>query len=531
MRTALRAWLVAGLTSVTPALTGEAVAQRPLDIGYRFTADSPATHVGDVTVRVTGILGDSTLLQLPAWYPGRYAIYNFAANVQEVRASCNGARIPAPKRDKQTWVVRCPRGRGPLEFAYRVWWDDLNGSQSQIDSLHVNLNPGNTFVYVVGHKQDPVRVTYAGPAGWRVVNGAVASPAPGPVTLSFPNYDVFIDHPTEISARFTVDTFTVGRVVYRVVVHAEGGDGGIRPRLVSDLERIVWAEVALWGDPPIARYTFLIHYIPGNRLGGDGMEHLTSTQVIFDFPLADTSRYVPSLGAESHEFFHTWNMKRLRARELGPWDYTRENYTTTLWFGEGFTNYYGVRSLYRAGVWDRERYLTRVGAAVAQLQSSPGRFLMSAEQSSFNAWLFDAVPLRQQTNLEHTTISYYNKGELIAWLADLEVRARTGGRKTLDDVMRLMWSRFWNGATTTYYLQGHGYGDADVLRALNDVSGSDFSDFFRRYVAGVDELPYDATLAKVGLALAREGDGFRIAPSDAAPAAARRLGAAWLEGR
>lgn len=505
-------------------------AQRPLDIIYHFSVDSPATHLGTVTLQVGGALGDSTLIQLPAWYPGRYAIYDFAVNVQEVEARCGPQPVASPKRDKQTWVVRCARG-GPLVFRYRVWWNDLNGSQSVIDSLHINLNPGNTFVYVVGHKQDPVQVTYAGPPGWRVMNGAVANPGSGPVTLAFPNYDVFIDHPTEISARFTVDTFTVGKVQYRVVVHAEGPDGGMRPRLVSDIERIVRAEVGLWGDPPIERYTFLIHYVPGNRLGGDGMEHLTSTQIIRSFPLADEARYLGVLESVGHEFFHTWNMKRLRAKELGPWDYGRENYTTSLWFGEGFTNYYGVRSLYRAGVWDSARYAHRVAQAVGWQEESPGRLLMSAEQSSFNAWLFDAVPLRQQTNLNNTTISYYTKGELIAWLADLEIRARTGGAKTLDDLMRLLWQRFWNGATTTYYLQGHGYEDRDILAALNDVSRSDFSEFFRRYVAGVDELPYDATLARVGLRLVHDSTGYRIEADTTAADAARRLGETWLRGR
>ena len=505
--------------------------QRP-DISYRFSAPEPASHLGDVSLTLTGALGDSTLIQLPAWYPGRYAIYDFAANVQEVRTSCAGAPVPAPKLDKQTWLVRCPGGGGPLEFRFRVWWDDLSGSHSQIDSLHVDLNPGNVFPYVVGHKQDPVTVTYAGPPGWSVVNGAVTTPAPGPVTLSFPNYDVFIDHPTEISARFTLDTFTVGRVQYRVVVHAEGGgSAAVRQRLVSMIRRIVQAEVAMWGDPPIERYTFLMHFIPGNRLGGDGMEHLTSTQIIRALALGDTARSFAVVSTVAHEFFHTWNMKRLRARELGPWDYTRENHTTTLWVGEGFTNYYGVRMLYRSGVWDRERYLARVAEAVAALQATPGRLLMSAEESSFNAWFFDNAPLWQQTNLRNTTISYYTKGELLAWLLDLEVRARTGGAKTLDDVMRLLWARFWNGATTSYYLQGHGYTDADVLQALNDATGSDFADFFRRYISGVEELPYDATLARVGLALVRAGGRYRVAARAAAPPAARVLGAAWLEGR
>lgn len=528
---------------VAPSLAGQRAAARVprYDIAYVFEAKEPATHLATVRLRVSGALTDSTLIQLPAWYPGRYAIYNFAANVQEVHAACDGRAVAAPKRDKQTWVVRCgapPRGAATIDFELRVWWNDLTGSHSQIDSLHVNLNPGNVFPYVVGHKPDSVSVTYAGPAGWTVINGAVMAPFPGAVTQRFPNYDVFIDHPTEISDRFTIDTFSVGSVQYRVLLHAEGAPGG-RGALVTGIQRVVAAEAAMWGDPPLARYTFLVHYMPGNRGGGDGMEHLTSCQVIVPTALTDSTGYLSPAGYYdqfelfAHEFFHTWSMKRLRARELGPWDYTRENYTATLWVGEGFTNYYGARMVYRAGLWDRAHYLGRAAAGIAQLQATPGRLVMSAEDASLSAWLMDRVPLRQQANLPTSAISYYTKGEALAWLLDLEVRARTGGEKTLDDVMRLLWQRFWNGATTSYYLQGHGYGDADVRQAFNDVTRTDFGDFFHRYVAGVEELPYGWTLGKVGLRLVTDAGSadYRIEADPDAADDARRLGDAWLEGR
>jgi predicted metalloprotease with PDZ domain len=201
--------------------------------------------------------------------------------------------------------------------------------------------------------------------------------------------------------------------------------------------------------------------------------------------------------------------------------------------GEGFTNYYGARMVYRAGLWDRAQYLARAAAGIAQLQSTPGRLVMSAEDASLSAWVQDRVPLRQQAMLRNSTISYYTKGEALAWLLDLEVRARTAGEKTLDDVMRLLWQRFWNGATTSYYLQGHGYGDADVRQAFNDVTGSDFADFFQRYVSGVEELPYGWTLGKVGLRLVTDAGSseYRIEADPDAPEDERRLGDAWLEGR
>lgn len=532
-----------GLLQAAPLPAQRPTARAPrYDIAYVFEAKRPVTHTATVRLRVSGALADSTLIQLPAWYPGRYAIYNFAANVQEVHAACDGRSVPAPKRDKQTWLVRCRaplRGRATIDFAMTIWWNDLNGSHSQIDSQHVNLNPGNVFPYVVGHKPDSVAVTYVGPDGWSAVNGAVVAPFPGPLTQRFPNYDVFIDHPTELSDRFTIDTFTIGSVQYRVLLHAEGATPSARTALVAGIQRVVAAEVALWGDPPLSRYTFLVHYAPNNRGGGDGMEHLTSCQVIVPTSLTDSTGFQTAAGyydqfeLYAHEFFHTWNMKRLRARELGPWDYTRENYTATLWFGEGFTNYYGARMVYRAGLWNQTQYLARAASAVAQLQATPGRLVMSAEEASLSAWFFDRVPLRQQANLRNSRISYYTKGEVLAWLVDLEVRARTAGEKTLDDVMRLLWQRLWNGATTSYYLQGHGYTGADVRQALNDLTRTDFTDFFSRYVSGVEELPYGGTLAKVGLRLATDAGSseYRIEPDPDASDDERRLGQAWLEGR
>ncbi len=497
----------------------------PYEIAYEFRSAEPASHLGDVQVRVGRRTSDDIVFQLPAWYPGRYSILNFAANVQEVSATCGGTSVNAPKRDKTTWVVKCPRAR-PITFAYRVFWNDLNGSMSQIDSTHINLNPGNIFVYVVGHKPDPVRVTYAGPAGWQVLNG---QPVAGP-EYRFPNYDVMIDNPTEISNAFSVDSFDVNGSNYRVMLHTDADPGAARGLLVRSIERIVRSEVAMWGQQPVKNYTFMVHFLDKN--GGDGMEHTTSTHISQPVSLAtagaDSSALMGRIEVFAHEFFHTWNMKRLRAAELGPFDYVHETPTRTLWIGEGITNYYGARTLHRAGLTDSARYLARVANAVTTLQNAPGHKLMSAEQSSFNAWFFDGVVLRQQTNARNTNISYYNKGELLGWLLDLDIRARTGGRKTLDDVMRLMWQRFWLGRTTSYYLQGHGYTVEDFRRAVDDVSGSDHADFFRRYAAGLDELPYDDILGKVGLKLTSADNKYTLELDPSSPGYA--LGAAWLAG-
>ena len=288
-----------------------ALAPRPYRIAYTFSSLEPATHLADVRVEV----GPREVTRSPSsCRSGIPAATRSTTTRPTSRSRPPGAAAAPPSRSSGTrppgWCAAPRPGRRPSPTGSG---GTTSTSFSQIDSTHVDLNPGNSFVYVVGHKPDPVTVRYEGPPGWRVMNG---DPAPGP-TYRFPNYDVMIDHPTEISAAFTSDSFVVGKVTYRMLLHAAGDPGKMRARLLGDIERIVRADVAMWGDPPIPSYTFLVHFLPG--ADADGMEHLTSTQLVFDDSLAalTDSAYLDRMEAIAHEFFHTWNMKRLRARELG----------------------------------------------------------------------------------------------------------------------------------------------------------------------------------------------------------------------
>jgi predicted metalloprotease with PDZ domain len=235
---------------------------------------------------------------------------------------------------------------------------------------------------------------------------------------------------------------------------------------------------------------------------GDGMEHLNSTQIIIQGSVRQNTQ--EALETAAHEFFHLWNVKRLRPAELGPFDYTRENYSRSLWFAEGITSYYAYLFLYRSGLWTREQFLSHLAAEIYTLEREPGKSLMSAESSSFNAWFFDRSPQMQETNFANTTISYYDKGAVLAMLLDLEIRSRTQGRKSLLDVMRSMYRDFYQAPATSYYGPGRGFEEKDVVAALNSVTGSDFAPFFERYVRGTETLPYDETLAKAGLQLRKE---------------------------
>jgi predicted metalloprotease with PDZ domain len=365
-------------------------------------------------------------------------------------------------------------------------------------------------MYVDGHKSDQVSLRIEAPDVWRVITGFSADTTKR--SFHARNYDIMVDTPLEISPECTVDQFEEQGKTIRVAVHAFAGDGGDRSDLIEGLKKIVHAEMAVMPAPDFQDYLFIVHFAPDITLG-DGMEHLNSTQIII--PSTLRTGYHEALESAAHEFFHVWNAKRLRPAALGPFDYTRENYTPSLWFVEGVTSYYGYLFLLKSGIWTRHQFLDCLANEVATLEREPGHKLMSAESSSFSAWFFDRSPQMQETNFANTTISYYNKGALLGMLLDLEIRSRTTERKSLLDVLNELYHECYESPATSYYGPGRGYEETDILESLNAVTGSDFASFFDRYVRGMEEIPYTDTLALAGLQL-------RI---ETAPGAAPSLGA------
>jgi len=478
--------------------------QTPLkSITYRLSMSRPVSHLFEVSILIElpDELKDKPLqLQMPRWSPGRYAVFDFAKNVQEVHAVADGAARPVTRVNDQTWAVS-PLGATKLTFSYKVFGNDLSGTFSQLDNRHANYNGGSIFMYVVDHKPDPVKLEINAPPGWKIVNGRTEHL--GQTEWQFPNWDIMIDTPTEIAPDWTRDDFEVDGKKFHVVVHSFGPEGGKRPALVKDIERIVRAEVAMWGAPEFEEYTFLIHFAADDH-SGDGMEHLTSTQIIQPGALGDLGTYENTLGTVAHEFFHVWNVKRLRPQELGPWDFTRPLATRGLWVAEGFTNYYGHLMLRRAGLWDDRKLFDQEAGTIKGIESAPGSRLMSAEESSLSAPFIDGAPHAQTTNLQNTAISYYPKGELIGMVMDLLVRGRTKGKSSLDDVMRAMYEEFYlKSPNSSYYLRGRGYQTDDLERVASRRSDVDLSDFFKRYIRDVEVLPYDEAFAYVGLQLVK----------------------------
>jgi predicted metalloprotease with PDZ domain len=514
-------------------------------ISYTLSMPEPASHLFDVRVEVGGLAGAGHVdLQMPRWSPGRYAVFDFAKNVQEARVSpfckpqtkCERVSFRAERLDTQTWRADA-QGADGLTFSYKVFADDLSGTFSQLDARHANFNGHSVFVYVVGHKHDPVSLKIDAPKGWKIINGQSKSTEQS--AFSFANYDLLADTPTEVAPDFNVQTFEAAGKTYRVVVHSFGDEGGRRGELAKRVERVVRAQLAMMPEPDYEQYTFLFHFDPTARRG-DGMEHLDSTQIIETAALGNGRTLEEAVGTASHEFFHVWNVKRLRPAGLGPWDFTRPVVTRGLWIAEGFTNYYGKLAQRRSGLWDDDQLFSAYAGAIGGIENAPGVRLTSAVEASLLAPFIDRASHDQRTNVANTLVSYYPKGETVAVALDLLIRGRSKGRASLDEVMRRAYAKFYlESPDDSYYLKGRAYTVEEFERLASETTGLDLSDFFRRYVHNPETLPYEEALAHVGLRLTRSTTTtsdvprtyYRIERDDKATPEARALREAWLKGK
>ena len=331
------------------------------------------------------------------------------------------------------------------------------------------------------------------PSGWKIATGLPAVNGQ-PNTFRAENFDVLYDSPVEVSNFKQID-FLVRGVPHRIVID---GEGNYDPeRLRTSVQKIVEAETAMFGGIPYHDYTFILH-LRSNT--GGGLEHLNSTALGFRrFGFSDEKGYQSFNSLVAHEFFHLWNVKRIRPDALGPFDYTKENYTRLLWVAEGITEYYGNLMLSRARAHFQQAYLDHLAQQIQDFEELPGRKVMSAEESSFDTWI---KFYRPDENTVNSQISYYDKGELLGLLLDLDIRRRTGGARSLDDVMRYL--------DTEFYLKGRNYTPADFQKACELAGGASLEDFFARYVRGKDDLEavYNRMLAGAGLRLEQAGIGI-----------------------
>ncbi len=457
---------------------------------YQIAFTEPHAHLVDVELRVEGLdPGAPLALWMPVWTPGSYLVREYSRNVEGFAAEASDGRtLRWRKTRKNRWEVD-PGGAPAATIRYRVYGRELTVRTDFVEDGFALLNGAPTFMTVAGREREPHRVRVEIPPGWAGVWTGL-EPAPGAVReFVARDLDELVDSPI-LAGSPAVHRFTVDGVPLELVNVGEGGlwDGG---KAAKDLEAIVGTYRAMYGRLPFSRYLFL-NLITESR---GGLEHHNSSVLMTSrYAFRRRPAYVNWLGLASHEFFHVWNVKRSRPVELGPFDYENEVYTRSLWVAEGVTAYYTDLTPRRAGLTTDAEYLEELGKLVAWLQTTPGRFLTSLEGASFDAWI---KLYRPDENTANTTVSYYVKGAVVAWLLDVEIRRATSGERSLDDLMRLLFVR---------HSGERGYAGSDLRAAAAEVAGRDLGGFFERNVEGTGELDYDPALTYLGLRFKPEED-------------------------
>jgi predicted metalloprotease with PDZ domain len=475
------------------SISGRSTALKPLELSYRLSFPQPHTHLYDLTFTIGNVATPRIDLQMPVWTPGSYLVREFARNVQDFAArDANGERLAWQKTDKSTWRIEAGASSErpkTISVSYRVYANELTVRTSHLDSSHAYFNGASVFMYVKGATDLPLKLKIDAPAGWRVTTPLGLEPGADGY-YSSPNYDILVDSPTEVGNHQLLE-FTARGKTHRIAIW---GEAAYDPaRLKEEFAKIVEEGARIFGGLPYDHYTFIIHIQP--EIGG-GLEHLNST-TCQTTPRAFLTRrgYRNFLGLISHEYFHLWNVKRIRPLALGPFDYQRENYTRALWVSEGITDYYSEQLLRRAGLISTQEYLEGIANNILSYESTPGRLEQTAESASFDSWI---KLYRPDENSINSAMSYYLRGDLLGWLLDFEIRTRTGGARSLDDVMRSLLEN--------HGLPKPGFTDAGLKAAFEKVAGGDLTDFFKRYVNGNEEIDFDAYLNRAGLRLGR---GYR----------------------
>lgn len=501
-------------------------------IRYTITSNDPASHVYDVTLTVEKPAADGQVFSLPAWIPGSYMIREFAKNIVQIRGESGGKKVVLKKLDKHTWqAAPC---RGALTLHYQVYAWDLSVRTAHLDQTHGFFNGTSVFLAAHGfesgeHVIDIVKPKHETFKRWRV---ATALPELKAKRYGFgsyvaANYDELIDHPVEMG-EFALATFSAYGVPHDVVITGRVPNLDMT-RLSDDLKKICEAQIAFFEPKskraPMSRYVFMTLAV-GDGYGG--LEHRASTALICaraDLPVKgnpeQTDGYRTYLGLCSHEYFHTWNVKRIKPAVFAPYDLRQENYTSLLWLFEGFTSYYDDLFLVRTGLIDTETYLKMLGKTINGVLRGSGRRKQSVAESSFDAWV---KYYRQDENATNAIVSYYTKGSLVALGLDLTIRSQTRGRRTLDDVMRGLWERY---GREFYQGAAQGVPEDDILALLEELSGADLKRFFERYIRGTEDVPlaellpafgvsYDDTLPKdakpwLGARVVKDGGDAKLA--------------------
>ena len=494
-------WTIVLCLSICPL----ASAQTP--ISYRISFPEPQHHWMQVDIRFEQVPPGALQVHMSRSSPGRYAIHEFAKNVYDVEFDDGSGRsLVASRPNTSQWDVA--GHAGTVHARYRVFGDRADGTFLAIDTNHAHINVPAALMWARGLEDRPARVTFDLPQGlsWKVATQL--HPTTDSSTFTAANLQYLVDSPIELS-NFVLRSFQVGGQTFRIALHHDGSDAEA-DQLSHDVERLVREEEAVYGELPSYEgrtYTFLADYLP--YVSGDGMEHRNSTVMTYTGALRVPDERKGMLSTVAHEFFHCWNVERIRPRSLEPFKLDEANMSGELWLAEGFTNYYESVVLGRTGLLDLAETASRFGRELDTVIRGAGRRHRTAEEMSRMAPFVDAAAFIDPTDFDNTFISYYTWGSAIGLALDLSLRERSGGKISLDDYMRALWRTYGKPGGPAEGLVGRPYTMQDLRDRLADVAGDrQFADdFFNRFIQGHEAPDYEALLSKAGMLLRKRNPG------------------------
>ena len=464
---------------------------------YRVVPMNPAAHLYEVSLTVADPESSGQIFSMPAWIPGSYMIRDYARHVIGIRAESDGVAVPLEKLDKSRWQAGAVKR--PLTITAEIYAYDDSVRGAHLDTTHAYFNGTCMFLSVVGQEQLPCELEIVPPdapigQSWRVATSMHRKDAAqyGFGTYQASDYAELIDHPVEIGD-LSIGEFDVNEIPHAIAIR--GHSRADMARLCHDLQTLCEQHMSLLGVPQdLDRYVFLLH-APGEGYGG--LEHRWSSSNVCareNLPLRSDSEvgdgYRTLLGLLSHEYFHLWNVKRMKPARFTPYELGSESHTELLWVYEGITSYYDDLALVRSGLITAESYLELLGRTITRVLRGSGRLRQSVAESSFDAW---TKFYKQDANASNSIVNYYAKGSLIALVLDLKIRTESDGAATLDDVMQACWKR-WGES-------GEGMPEDGFEAVCEEVTGIGLGDFFNASVRGTGELPLESMLAGHGVSL------------------------------
>ena len=461
-------------------------AQTPTNIQFQVSFTEPQAHYADVEMTINNIKKEEIIVKMPVWAPGSYLVREFSKNVESFTvANADKSPVSFEKTNKNAWKINT-KGKSSVKISYRVYSFEISVRTSFIDADHAFLSPTGIFMFVDGALEDASTVTIIPHKNWKKVSTGLEPVAGKNFTYYAKNFDWLFDSPIEVGNQ-DVFEFTAAGVRHEVAM--AGGGNYDKEKLKNDMAKIVEKETAIFGENPNKYYLFIVH---NYQNGGGGLEHLNSTVLgakRMDYD--DVKTYKGFLSLVAHEYFHLWNVKRLRPINLGPFDYDNENYTTNLWIAEGFTAYYDNLIVERIKASTPDEFLATIESDINAIYNQQGNKIQPVSQSSFDAWI---KYYRPNENSSNTTISYYNKGSLIASILDLSIINHSKGTQSLDDALKFAYNEF-------YKKKGRGYTDAEMKAVFEKFTGENLDQFYKDYINGTENFDFQKYLGYAGLKL------------------------------